>query len=425
MAQTEKELRLNSSDYNAATQKTQGNHEIWNSAANWQRINELYKSGRAYDIKDEPKQNRKPVIITGSGASLDKTIDQLKDWDGGIICHYSQAVSLAYKGIEPDYIVALDALCNWEGLKDIEWSKTKTKLIVHPGMYPSLIDKWPNEMLLYRQNLGKKNSFQKHEQRIMYSEKLETLEEALAGTIKLKTMIQTEVTMFACTPPAQLIVAQILEYGSVFLTGLDFCYLDDKLRFTNYITKDHPGNVKIWEACAYPMPEDTSNFVLTENGHLTEKLHLYYKKNFLSALRLTMQQCYTTDQGAVTEIPYYPMSKVIESQGRGFKPVRREEAIRDLERYLGSVGCYVVNYAVGNGFVESVNIKQLVDYMQAQNNNYVCEKCGKEAIAHDGKDHTGDKCEVCKSKMKIANYIDIEKNRKRIQKVMDYAEANK
>ena len=275
MAKTETELRLNSSDYNAATAKTQGNHEIWNSAANWQKINELYTSGQAYDLKDEPKHGGQPVIITGSGPSLDDTISKLKDWTGGIICHYSQAVSLAYMGVEPDYIMALDALCNWEGLMDIDWSKLKTKLIVHPGMYPSLINNWPNGMLLYRQNLGKRESFTRDVQRVMYSEKLETLEEALAGTIKLKTMIQTEITMFACTPPAQLIAAQVLEYGPVFLTGMDFCYVNDKLRFTNYVKHDCDvcqgtgeaslsdkiidcnacdGSGKVWEAKQYPLP---------------------------------------------------------------------------------------------------------------------------------------------------------------------------
>jgi hypothetical protein len=140
LAEKEKDLRLLSNHYNAATQKTQGNHEIWHSAANWQRINELYKSGQAYDLNKEPKHNNEPVIITGSGASLDRTIEQLKDWEGGIISHYSQAVTLAHMGAAPDYIMALDALCNWEGLKDIDWSKTKTKLMIHPGVHTSLFE---------------------------------------------------------------------------------------------------------------------------------------------------------------------------------------------------------------------------------------------------------------------------------------------
>jgi len=421
MAKTETELRLNSSEYNSATSKTMGNHEIWNTAANWQTIMQMFKTGRAKDIKEEPKKNKEPCIIPGSGPSLDNTIDMLKDWDGGILCHYSQAVSLVAKGVEPDYIMALDALCNWEGIKDVDWSKTKTKLISHPGMYPSLIENWPNEILFYRQNFGKRNSFQGKHQRVMYSEHLETLEEALAGNIKLKTLIQTEITMFACTPPAQLIAGEILGYGTLFLTGLDFAYTNDKMRFTGFSKVDG-----VWEGKAHPIFEDTSNFFLTENGFFTEKLHLYYKKNFLSALRLTLQNCWTTDIGAVTEIPYTPMDKVIESQGHGFKPVRREMFIRDLERYLASVGCYVINYKVGCGFVESEHIEQLVEYMNRQNRSYVCEGCGAEAVSNDGKDHTGFVCQKCKvGKMKVNNPIDVEKNRKRFQKLMDYTGAKK
>jgi DNA-directed RNA polymerase subunit RPC12/RpoP len=113
------------------------------------------------------------------------------------------------------------------------------------------------------------------------------------------------------------------------------------------------------------------------------------------------------------------MADVIEKQGKGIKPVKREKLIRDVEDYLASVGCFVIYFKVGHGFVEAQTIDEIMRYMRTLNRSYICEKCGKDAVAHDDKNHEGDKCEICGGKMKIVNPIDVEKNRKRIQRLMD------
>lgn len=245
---TELELRTRSNEYNAATAVTMGYQEIRNSAANWAKIMELFRTGRAKDVSSEPKKNLQPVIITGSGPSLDNSIAKLKDWTGGIICHYSQALTLRYHGIIPDYIMMLDSICNWEGLRGVDWEGTKTKIIVHPGMWPSLIDNWPNEMLFYRQNLGRHDSFGVSEQKIMYSEQVGGLKEALESRMGFNPLIKTEMTMFACTPPGQLFSAQILGYGAVYLVGMDFAYHSGKTRFTEYYIAGHnEDGSPIWQ----------------------------------------------------------------------------------------------------------------------------------------------------------------------------------
>jgi hypothetical protein len=251
---TESELRTESNKYNAATAVTMGYQEIYNSAANWVDIMLAFERGQAKDLNEEPKKKLKPVILTGSGPSLDDSIEKLRLWQGDIICHYSQALTLMYHEIEPDYIVALDAICNWEGLQGVDWKKTKTKLVLHPGMWPSLVKNWPNEMLFYRQNMGKPDAFGMNEQKIMYSARHGTLEEALVNKFAFEPKIKTELTMFACTPPAQLFVAQVLQYGNVFLTGMDFAYINNKIRFTNYTIEGHNDDGSpIWEKHEHPL----------------------------------------------------------------------------------------------------------------------------------------------------------------------------
>lgn len=419
---TERELRTKSNEYNAATAVTMGYQEIRNSGENWDTIQRLFAEGRAKDLNDEPKKLLQPVILTGSGPSLDDSIAKLKDWKGGIICHYSQAPTLMYYGVEPDYIVALDSICNWEGLScngEIDWSKTKTKLVLHPGMWPSLVKNWPNEMLFYRQNLGKPDSFGVNEQKVMFSRQVGGLEEALASKMAWEPLVKTELTMFACTPPAQLFVAQVLQYGPVFLTGMDFAYQGDRERFTSWKMIDGE-----WKECPAKLPERPAEnpYIVTNNGLATDPLHLYYKKNFISACRLSMQRVFTTDKGAITEMPYIEMDKVIESQGKKLPEITPEKRALNYERYLASIHCFCIQFEHGNAFVEVQNpIPDITGFMMEKNRQYVCQQCGSAFTARDDNNHDGDNCPTCnKPKLRRINTCDVRANLNRIQALIDY-----
>jgi hypothetical protein len=414
---TEKELRTKSNEYNAATALTMGYQEVRNSAANWQTIMRLFAEGRAKDLNQESKKLLQPVILTGSGPSFDNTIGKLKDWTGGIICHYSQAVTLMRYGIEPDYIMALDSICNWEKLSVVDWSKTKTKLVLHPGMWPSLVENWPNEMLFYRQNMGRPDGFGVTQQKLMYSEQVGTLEDALESKMAFRPLIQTELTMFACTPPGQLFVAHVLQYGNVFLTGNDFCYHGEQERFTDWDKVDGE-----WVERKHILDPAKDNYIITNTGHRTDPIHLYYKKNFISACRLSMQQVYTTDKGAITEIPYIDFDKVISGKGKKVPAIDPEVRKKNYERYLAGINCFVINLDSGSAFVEVQNpIQDLTGFMVQKNRSYKCQACGADAIAKDDNDHNGDKCSNCgRNGLKQSAKVDIQENLKRFNALVEY-----
>jgi predicted RNA-binding Zn-ribbon protein involved in translation (DUF1610 family) len=416
----EKDLRTKSNEYNAATAITMGYQEIRNSAENWCTIMEHFRTGRAHDLNEEPKKLNVPVILTGSGPSLDDTIEKLKEWKGAIICHYSQALTLMYHGIEPDYIVALDAICNWEGLEGVDWSKTKTKLVLHPGMWPSLVANWPNEFLFYRQNLGKPDSFGVNEQKIMYCERQGTLQDALDSRISFKPLINTELTMFACTPPAQLFVAQVLQYGAVFLTGMDFAYHGTKERFTNY-----EMTAGQWIRQERHLQDLQREYVQTNNGLKTDPLHLYYKKNFISACRLSMQRVFSTDKGAIlnSEIPYVDIDKVIATQGRSTKwDIPPNVRMSQYEKYLATLNCFVINFEKGAAFVEVQEpLRDLAGFMATRNREYTCTSCGAGIQAPNDNDHTGTACANCgKTTTQRINNCDVEANMKRFKSLIEY-----
>jgi hypothetical protein len=63
--------------------------------------------GRLKDITEMPK-GKGPIIICGSGSSLNDIMPMVKDSKVPIMCSTSQASTLVYNGRTPDYVVCLD-----------------------------------------------------------------------------------------------------------------------------------------------------------------------------------------------------------------------------------------------------------------------------------------------------------------------------
>jgi hypothetical protein len=462
---TESTIKTDSSKYNASTRIAQQYHEERNTVENWHTIISAIKSGRARDISDEPKapihsdnHEKMPCIIIGSGPSLDDSIDYLKQWKGGIICTTSHALTLMHHGIEPTHIMALDAFSLWDEIKGVDWSKTRTKLICHPGVWPTLIENWPNEMLLYIENLGNPNSFYATTQKRMYSHREGP--DLRAPTFHF--YIRTEITLFACSPPIQLFAAEVLGYGTIFTAGVDFGFSAIKNRFTSWdfdwdkwpydklenearqikeeiengLEKDH---LVFWEKFRQTFQdkepkklewrENIHLFVKNEksivanNGLYTEDIHIYYKKNFLSSWFLSGKTMYSTDHGIVTEIPYSDIKAVIKKQGYGYKQQSKAFISEATEPYLALVSAFVIETDHGYSFVEAQNPAiDLPKFMAEIRKRYICLNCNIKLMADNDIDRTDMECPQCKQgKLKREVNVDIDKNMERINHYLEKA----
>ena len=390
--------------YNQSNHNAQLIHEILNSAINYELIIKKIKAGTAKDINDEPKTQNKTCFILGSGPSLDDSIQYLKEWKGGIICATSHALSLMYYGIEPTHIVVLDPFCRWDEIKGVDWSKTKTKLIIHPGCYPDLFEKWPNEILLYLQNNGRLDSFYQNVQQKMYSWR--------DGDFRQSTFhfyIRTSITIFACSPPMQLFIGEVLGYEKFFLAGCDFAYHTDKDRFTDYTLEESDNEFEPikWEKQEHLFNPNNENLVKTNSGLLSEPIHVYYLKNMISAWRLCGKTMYTTDHGAMIQVPYHDIKAVIKRQGD--YPIQSKWCINNIcDKYLASTGSYVIETNKGVSFVESEDFeKELPKFMANVMRKYSCDSCRTSLNADNDINHTGEECPVC-HKGKLIRLVDID-----------------
>jgi hypothetical protein len=462
---TEAELKTRSNVYNKVTKEKQFIHELVNSVRNNHIIMKAFEDGRAVDLSAAPKHTGGKCLILGSGPSLDDAMPYLKDWKGGIICTTSHATTLIYNGIEPDYILALDPFARWKEIKGIDWSQTKTKLITCPTVWPDLIENWPNEMLLYRQNL-QEQSFYANELLQIYSTR-KNIPGMGERDFEFKPQIKTQLTLFSCSPPAQLFAAQCLDYDTCYLVGCDFAYNTEKMRFTAWFK--YSGE---WEEIKKPYIPSTEKIesegtnaterdVVTNNGLLATPQMLFYKKNMISAIRLSMQNVIVIGKGSITELPVITPEDLIKKQDYKAPRMKPSEMKKRLEKYLASVGGYVVVSESNNlealTFIECERPEiDLVEFMAQMKLPYDCDTCGcglklneynspkdllvemekayqakediyeelyiaaKDEIMKRAKkitDHTGDTCPQCnKGKLYPKIKVDIDKNMNRIRR---------
>lgn len=417
---TEDDIRSHADGYNAGTEASQLIHEQVSSAMNWQTIRKAYIEGRAKDMHSEPKSTL-PAIIIGSGPSLDHSIKFLKDWKGGIFCSTSHATTLIHHGIEPTHIVVLDPFCYWGQLKGVDWVKTRTKLITNPGVWPDLITNWPGPMLLYLQNPDRADSFYMNEQKNMYTWREHEDPVKWRGDT-FHFMIRTWFPIFACTPAMELLTADFLGYGPLYLCGVDFGYSHGKERFTEWKI-DEKGEWKEYRHPYKPNPND----IIARNKIPTADVHLYYKKNFISAWRMCMKTMYTTDHGIMPEIPYVDIEKVVRHQGKGIPEQAQEKIAHISEKYLASVGAFVINTKRGPKFIECEDPwTMLPQWMAAQNRVLLCGNCKVTANINNDSPIDDMECPNCHQKKLERLYgCNIRENMLRIDQTLRQLEKAK
>jgi hypothetical protein len=81
--------------------------EAENAFLNHKMLFDKRAEGRVRCLSECPP-NRGPCIVIGSGSSLDRGMEKLKEWRGAIMCSTSHGTTLVHHGIQPTYMSCLD-----------------------------------------------------------------------------------------------------------------------------------------------------------------------------------------------------------------------------------------------------------------------------------------------------------------------------
>jgi hypothetical protein len=313
------------------------------------------------DMRNLPRINGEPVIIMGSGPSLDDVLPLLKDWKGKICCSTSHLPILGYMGIEPDYCFLIDADPTMEFLvKDYAKRNAKTIMICHPQLPREIIAAWPEDKVFFFRMYDPGDKFSQDYMPLIY------------GWMNQETNwhIGSYILNSGNVVNAMVPAMQALGAGTIFLCGYDLGYPDlpDKPGIPRH-RSSYFGKVPLTletlregeEELLHPAPEMPTQqerpivYERSNNGILCDELCFFYKYSFIILYGLGNVPVLSCSRGIVSEVPYVSPKEVVDKQGKGFEALIRkpEESYKIAQEYLKERGIYILK---SDFHVETVNI---------------------------------------------------------------------
>jgi hypothetical protein len=332
---------------------------VRNLVRSYQKVEALFAKENA-DMSTIPKVQGVPVIILGSGPSLDDVIPYLKDWKGAIVCSTSQMLLLEYHGITPTYCVLIDCDPNPEIIKligDYKGDLSKTTLITHPQIPREYFDAWKGPIKLFRM-LDPGDDF---------SSKYVPMGVGWINQEK-NWHIGSFVLNSGNVVNAAIPIMNGLGYGPIFLCGYDLGYpaIDEKVVYRGKSVTRVDG--KLVENPPAPMPSmevRPIRYYKGINETLSDELCYFYKYSFMILYGLGNMPLISCSRGLLGELPYVHPKDVVAAQGKGFEGIIRnahENYIVALS-YLKARSIYILKT---DFHVETVNIytkKSVLDRM--------------------------------------------------------------
>jgi hypothetical protein len=226
----------------------------------------------------------------------------------------------------------MDVSTDYGELDGTDWKNKKTKLCIHPGLNPAFINSWPGEYVMFRQ-MDPNSQYHTQVLPVGYA------------------FITTHVMVFGTTMATQISLARHMGYSPLILCGCDLGYPDGKVRFTRYREREE-------EIPPYVGPAHFDEKIIMEsdNGIITDRMMLFYKRALYCVWRLDRCQLISASDGILHELPYASPDRVIDTQGELDDLYLSEAEIKDIsERYLARKNTYVIEVEGGMRLVETLD----------------------------------------------------------------------
>jgi hypothetical protein len=376
-----------------------------NAAENYAPIKGMFEKGNC-DVMAEGQDSTKPVLIIGSGPSLNDMEPYLKDWDGDIFVSSSQLAFFEAIGVKPSYCFIIDADPNMSYLVSDADTKDIT-LITHPNMDPEVLKAWEGPVRFFRMNDPGDDWFGKY-MPMMYEEffsvvphdeKVEVERDwqggsgQFVGNRKVWPGIKCFVLNSGNVSNTMIALSQFMGPGrNVFLCGVDLGFpLDIPLDMENPLVRSAQTNAikawnrraqdlvtaaqtgkgldetqyeawkDIWKTWRYrfhgykrtkdgfePSPDGgiTPQRLLKEghNGVKTDQVSCFYKYSTLILWGMDAPHIYSCSRGILDEIPYISPQDVVACQGDVADKYKLEarEKYKIAQEYLRHRGIYIM-----------------------------------------------------------------------------------
>ncbi|KKM00854.1 hypothetical protein LCGC14_1800280 [marine sediment metagenome] len=329
--------RLKATKFNEATSNRHMANEVRFSFYNHANILKAFKDGRAKDLKDAPKVKDKPILIIGSGATLDEAWPLIQKWEGAIMTSSSQATTAIYYGKEPDYIVSLDPDTGPSEFQVDTWEGRKSVMIIHPGVMPEMFNFWKGPLYLFRK-MQPQTPFYANAQKMGY-QTLGIKDKGRYANAQVETLITTEIPMLACVIAAQICIAKQLGYNKQFLVGADLSFVDNRDRFIRW---DYMNGK--WQNTDMGIHKNQGVDPDLMIGNLkSTRMMVFYAHQIVTSWRITQADIINTNnQGLMETFPYCPLEIVVANQGKGIKGYSEQKRCEVSEEYLARQNIYFI-----------------------------------------------------------------------------------
>jgi len=331
----------------------------------WQRVNlrletknafenyaicKEHLGGRILDLAELPRGVNRPLLICASGSSIDKVMPEIKDWKHDVMCTTSQAATLIYHGVHPDFIVALDPRTTDQDdpkasdeMAAPDWGQCK--FLFHPSIPPLYLRQWIERSKApaygYR-ILEPSYDWYTHHLPWGYSHQRSQTDEGPWFSVGMLPFLDSSAAMIS--------LAGRFGYNPIFCTGID--YGGPRFARQNYSMEDETWSLDV--DSGYDAASDTSK---KYGGGMTAKeVQTYSARGSLMAAYMQINdpqkniRMYQLNGDSLFKLPAREWSRVLEDVEAEDRAYPKDDVAREIEVQLASWHTYVVRINMGGFF---------------------------------------------------------------------------
>lgn len=313
--------------------------ETENAFINHQMLYEARPSGRVKCMSEAPGGG--PAIIIGSGSTLDKVIDRLKDWKGAIICSTTHGSTLVHHGVPPTYMCCLDPRQAPDPeLEAPPGGWDRTNYIAHVSTPRQYFIRW------FEQTKSTAYVFRIMEPTVpWYTRHLPWA----------YPWVKVQLLPFIDSVASEVGLAARLGYDPIYCIGVDY----GGPRFQQAIWKDGKWEVSktsgVIDTTVMNLTGEKKSELMGPGGITTTEGFLYAKRGMLLAAFMKINDAHRpvriyqmSKPTNVLEFPYVSFDEVMESQGQAAPPWDKAAVNDAIETTLAKSDTFLI--PINSGF---------------------------------------------------------------------------